>query len=727
LCRLCRVLLLHSNCASNGLKKCVIAKEVIALAPGNIDESLLDLFIFETSQNIEQLEQIILDYEKESSFTADAINEIFRIMHTIKGSAAMMMFENISSVAHKVEDMFYFIREHSADDIDYGDVADLVLESLDFIRCEMAKINTGTSADGDGAAIAAKIAASLQQKKDKYQNEQQSVTAATADNVVNEEPITKKLHNYAANDENIPVVNKKTYKANIYFDEECQMESLRAFDIINKICQFAEVVEYQPGDIMDNDNSASIIRENGFEVVFKTSGSYTNIDEFFSKLLFIRKYQLKEITEASLPQTEADVTPKIHIDDKTEQKPKAAAMSTAAPADNHTAPVATMINVNVVKLDKLMDLVGEMVISEAMVVENPDLKGLEIENFSKAARQLHKITCELQDTVMSIRMVPLADVFQKMHRVVRDMCKKLGKDVKLEIIGEETEADKNIITHLSDPLMHLVRNCIDHGIESEEERLKNNKPKAGKVTLEARNAGNDVLVIVRDDGMGLDKKKILAKAKKNGLLKKDSSEMSDSEIFNLIFIPGFSTNDNITEFSGRGVGMDVVTSNIEEVGGSVSVESTEGVGTAITIKIPLTLAIIDGMNVQVGDSLYTIPTISIKESFFPKLKDLITDPDGNEMIMVRGQCYAIVRLHQCFNVKSEITDFTQGIFIMVEQYEKTVCIFADQLLGQQQVVVKTLPRYIKNNFKVNGLSGCTLLGNGGISLILDAGWFTGMK
>ena len=276
----------------------------------------------------------------------------------------------------------------------------------------------------------------------------------------------------------------------------------------------------------------------------------------------------------------------------------------------------------------------------------------------------------------------------------------------------ETQADKNIITHLSDPLMHLVRNCIDHGIEVAEERLKNNKPKAGKVTLEARNAGNDVLVIVRDDGSGLDKEKILEKAKKNGLLKKDPVDMSDSEIYNLVFIPGFSTNEKITEYSGRGVGMDVVVvRNIEEVGGSVSVDSTEGIGTSITIKIPLTLAIIDGMNVRVGKSCYTIPIISIKESFRPKVEDIIIDPDGNEMIMVRGQCYAVVRLHKCFNVKTEIRDFTQGIFIMVEQYGKTVCIFADELIGQQQVVVKTLPSYIKKTYKIYGLAGCTLLGD----------------
>ena len=374
---------------------------------------------------------------------------------------------------------------------------------------------------------------------------------------------------------------------------------------------------------------------------------------------------------------------------------------------------------NVAKLDKLMDLVGEMVIAEAMVIQNPDLRGLELENFHTASRHLHKITTELQDMVMSIRMVPLANTFHKMHRIVRDMCKKLDKEVKLEIIGEETEVDKNIIEHISDPLMHLVRNSIDHGIELPSEREAKGKPAVGIITLEAKNSGSDVLVIIRDDGKGLNKEKILSRARENELLTKPENEMTDKEIYNLIFIPGFSTKEKISEFSGRGVGMDVVTKNIEEVGGSASIDSIEGKGTTITLKIPLTLAIIDGMTVRVGHSRYTIPITAIKESFRPGENDVFRDPDGNEMIMVRGECYSILRLHKCYDVKTDITEFTEGILIMVEQDERIICLFADELVGQQQVVVKTLPNYIKNTRKIQGLAGCTLLGDGSISLILD--------
>lgn len=371
------------------------------------------------------------------------------------------------------------------------------------------------------------------------------------------------------------------------------------------------------------------------------------------------------------------------------------------------------------KADRLMDLIGELVISESMVTQNPDLIGLEIDNFQKSARQLRKIISEMQDTVMSIRMVPLSATFQKMNRIVRDMSKKMDKQVKLTIIGEETEVDKNIIEHISDPLMHLVRNSIDHGIETVEERIDKGKQQVGNLVLEAKNAGSDVLIIVKDDGKGLNEEKILEKARNNGLLTKDESEMSKKEIFNLIFLPGFSTKEAVSEFSGRGVGMDVVVKNIEKIGGTVSVDSVLEFGTSITIKIPLTLAIIDGMNVRVGNSRYTLPTSSIKEFFRPKESDIIKDPDNNEIIMVRGQCYPILRLNEHFSIRTDTNKLSDGILIMIEQDEKWVCILVDELLGQQQVVVKALPDYIKNIRNIKDLAGCTLLGDGNISLIID--------
>ena len=368
-----------------------------------------------------------------------------------------------------------------------------------------------------------------------------------------------------------------------------------------------------------------------------------------------------------------------------------------------------------------MDLVGELVIAEAMVTQNPELKELELDDFHKAARQLRKISSELQDLVMSIGMVALAKRFNKMHRIVRDMCKKLDKEVNLNIIGEETGVDKNIIDSISDPLMHLVRNAVDHGIESAEERKQSGKPEFGTVTLEARNEGGDVLVLIKDDGRGLNIDKLLERAKANGVLRKEPEDMTDKEVYQLIFLPGFSTKDSVTEFSGRGVGMDVVAKNIESIGGTVSVDSIPGSGTTMIIKIPLTLAIIDGMNIRVGTSSYTLPTTMIKQSFRANHDDIITDPNGNEMIMVRGNVYPILRLSELHSVQTEVQHLSEGILIMVEHADKSFCLFADELIGQQQVVVKALPPVLQQLKKVEGLAGCTLLGDGSISLILDVG------
>ena len=383
----------------------------------------------------------------------------------------------------------------------------------------------------------------------------------------------------------------------------------------------------------------------------------------------------------------------------------------------------SIISVNVEKLDKLMDMVGELVISEAMVSQNPEVKAMEIESFEKASRQLHKISNELQDMVMDIRMVPLSNTFMKMRRIVRDMTRKLEKNVDLIIYGEETEVDKNIIEKIADPLMHIIRNSIDHGIEEESKRIENNKESTGKIILEAKNTGSDVLIIIKDDGKGLDKESIYNKAKDNGLIRKEISDMSDREIYSLIMYPGFSTKESVTEFSGRGVGMDVVSKNIESIGGSVIVDSEFGVGTTIILKIPLTLAIIEGMNLKVGETRFTVPIVSIKESFRVRNEQVFKDTEGQEMIMVRGLCYPILRLHSFYNIDTKRTVFDNGILIMVEEDEKSCCLFADELLGQQQVVVKSLPNYIKKYKQIKGLGGCTLLGDGSISLILNVNEF----
>ncbi len=684
----------------------------------SINDPILDMYIFETTTQIEQLESVVLDSEKSNSYSTDAVNNIFRVMHTIKGSSAMMLFNNISLLSHAMEDLFYFIREEKPQSYDCSALSDLILEGVDFIKIELEKIKCGDSPDGDANGLIENIKLFLAVLKQVSPDNNQEV---------NEQLLDEKQLYKIPHENNIVQNYGNTYKAHIYFEEGCEMENIRAYTIIHSLNDITDEVHCIPEDIIENEDSSQIIREKGFIIFFKADRSYQQMQEFFMQTIFLRKLELnqldddKEFKELSMSKETISEESTINTPKIQEKKIQEKKIQEKAEKEGQSSTAQGIISVSITKLNKLMDLVGEMVVAEAMVTQNPDLKGLELDNFHKAARQLQKISRELQDSVMSIRMVPISSTFHKMHRIMRDMSKKLDKEVSLEIIGEETEVDKNIIEHISDPLMHVVRNSIDHGLEATEDRIAKGKPQIGTVTLEARNAGSDVLIIVKDDGRGLNREKILKRARENGLLNKSENEMSDKEIYSLIFLPGFSTNESITEFSGRGVGMDVVVKNIESVGGTVYVDSIPEAGTTITMKIPLTLAIIDGMNIRVGSSRYTIPTTDIRESFRPKENDIIKDPDGNEMIMVRGKCYPILRLHEVYKLKSDTININEGVIIMVENGEETLCIFADELIGQQQVVVKVLPKYLK---KIRGLAGCTILGDGNISLIIDV---TGFK
>lgn len=680
-------------------------------------EPMLELYLFETTQLIEQLEQIILDSEKVGEFGTEEVNEIFRIMHTIKGSSAMMLYDNISTLAHSVEDMFFYIREDKPEGLDHRKITDLILEAIDFTKGEVEKIEASEDADGDATELLERIKSLLAEfKGDSSKKEESKVEAPKVQYYIgqNSTETSKKMY---------------PYEAHIFFDEGCGMENIRAFTAIHNIKDVASDITHFPENIVDNADAEEIIKNEGFKIFFNTDLGYDEIHEVLSGILFLRDLELKSLLDENQEDEEdEDVEkeppvisleePEIKIPEVLVKKKEKEREKEKEQTQQGASQKQNLISVSVLKLDKLMDLVGELVISEAMVTQHPEIQGLALEGFLKASRQLRKITGELQDTVMSIRMVPLTATFQKMNRIVRDMSKKLNKDVQLRIIGEETEVDKNIIEQISDPLMHVIRNSVDHGLESREERKKTDKEQVGTITLEAKNAGGDVWIIVKDDGKGIDRERVLEKARNNGMIKKPEDELTDKEIYSFIFLPGFSTNEVVTEFSGRGVGMDVAVKNIQKIGGTISVDSSLGEGTTVVIKIPLTLAIIDGMTLGVGNARYTIQTISIKESFRPKKKDIIIDPDGNEMIIIRGVSYPILRLHKYYNIPDSREDISEGILLMVEDEDKGICLFADELIGEQQVVVKALPDYLR---KVNGIAGCTLLGDGSISLILDVG------
>jgi len=384
-------------------------------------------------------------------------------------------------------------------------------------------------------------------------------------------------------------------------------------------------------------------------------------------------------------------------------------------SDKAGAVETTSIRVGVEKVDQLINLVGELVITQAMIDQRVSaLDPVQHEKLINSVTQLTRNTRDLQESVMSIRMMPMDFVFSRFPRMVRDLATKLNKKVEFVTEGATTELDKGLIERIVDPLTHLVRNSVDHGVEMPEVRKAARKPETGRLTLSAAHKGGSIVIEVTDDGAGLNRDKLLAKAKSNGL---DVSEsMSDSEVFGLIFAPGFSTAEVVTDVSGRGVGMDVVKRNIAAMGGSIEIRSAIGFGTTISIALPLTLAILDGMSVSLGDSLYVLPLNLIVETMQPKMEDIKTVTSAGLMVHVRGEYLPIIPLYALFNQDTEITHPTEGVLVIIEAEGKKAALFVDSLVGQQQVVIKSLETNFK---KIQGISGATIMGDGSVALIID--------
>lgn len=743
-------------------------------------ESMADMFVFETTSLLEQLEQILMKTESENSFGDEEINEIFRIMHTIKGSSAMMGLENMSHLAHAAEDLFYIIREDRPEIKDSSELYDLIFTASDLLRAELDMIGDDTPPTDFSEvmdnihAYAAKLKGDKKPEQAPEAKEEplvlkdgmtavrvhfeegtgmialraavlvnsigaMCISVNTIPSELEGEQAEKKIASdglvicFAADDPDAvmsalsegtavtsveeissdapkPVKKKKKEKSGegshlttvrVMFEPDCKMENLRALMVVNNIRDDCSEIYFSPENIEEDQSTAAIIRTDGFIIRYKSELSDEEILRQIGETPSVKSVDMIT-TETAKKKDEGGRHGETKKQVKTERK-------------------QSLVSVNLAKLDQLLNMMGEIVIAEAMVTSNPDLKGLKLDNFQKAARQLRKLNSEMQDIVMSIRMVPISGAFNKMTRIVRDMKVKLGKEAELVFEGEDTEVDKSVIDNLNDPLMHMVRNSMDHGIEDwQDERLAAGKPPVGKITLSAYSSSGEVVISVSDDGKGMDPQKLLAKAEANGILTKPRSEYTDKEAYGLIMLPGFSTNDEITEYSGRGVGMDVVKQSIEKLGGTVSVDSRKGSGTTFTIKIPLSLSIVDGMEVSVGASIFTIPINYIKESF--KLRDgqLITDTDGMEMIMIRGECFPLIRLSQLYELEGGFSELSDGIIILVESDGRSACLFADELIGEQQVVIKPFsPLLLGFGVKQNGMAGCSILGDGSITIILD--------
>ncbi|WP_310603337.1 chemotaxis protein CheA [Anaerosporobacter sp.] len=699
-------------------------------------EGMLDMYLYENRQLLEQLEATMLEKKDDDKFDDVTIGEFFRVMHTIKGSSGIMMFDDITKIAHKLEDVFYYLRETQPDNVPQLELVDYIFKVADFISGEFDKIGNGDAPDGSSEQLIKQIEDFL--VKIKSNMSESGVELPPENKYVEPEQF------YIAP---VAVQSSKYYYIIMNYRKDTDMVNIRAYTATYSLKEIAEELFYEPQDIVSDEKCGEIILAEGFKMFLQTKSSIEEVKSLIDGS-GVESIDMHECTKEEFEHGFEIEPAKIIIDldsdvetiennqkikdeaakskepepgdyvikSKEPGKPKQLAKNTQAKPEQQS-----FISVNIKKMDELMDLIGEIVIAQSVVLQNQDLKvpGLNLSNFQKAAAQLTKFTSELQDVIMSMRMVSLTNTFQKMNRVVFDIYRKLGKQIDMQMIGADTEVDKNIIERISDPLMHLIRNSVDHGIETPEERVRKGKSERGTIVLEAKNEGGKVFISVRDDGNGLNASKLYNKAKKNGLLgDKLESDFTKKEMYQFITYPGFSTKEEVTEYSGRGVGMDVVVKNIQEVGGVLDIDSEEGNGSVMILKIPLTLAIINGIVMTVGNSTFVVETSAVKEIMSVKEENLIHEPNGEEFVMVRGECLPVVRLEERYGISNASTDIHSGIMIILEHEGQKLGMFVDKMLGEQEIVVKPIPSYIK---KIKGLSGCTQLGDGRIALIIDTG------
>ncbi len=694
----------------------------------NINETLLATFLFETNSLLSSLDDLLLRAEQEGDFSVDDVNEIFRSMHTIKGASAMMEFQPLMELSHHIEDLFFEIRENGTgifNESQKSVLFNLLFKCTDRLRQDVEKVEASESLINDIEPLIEEIDNLLNEVKGGG-----SVSAVSSEEVKSNSTDPNFSSDYP-------------FYLHILFDEDCGMENVRALIVANALREHSIDLIIHPADIDSNSDTATFIASEGFFIGIKTEEDVELGISALNSISNMRSYEVVanpaflalQDEAPNLMETAKKEEPKKETAKKEEVKkeaPKKETPKKAPPAGdpndisnqikNINQSKQSLISVKLDKLDNLMAIVGEIVITESMVAASPELEGLKLDAFLKSIRSLRKLTDDLQDIVMSLRMVPVSGVFQKMNRIVRDMSKALNKDVKLTIIGEETEVDKTIVDSIGDPIMHIVRNAMDHGIEKDvQDRIDAGKNPQGEIILSAKNTGSEVIIQIENDGADINTDAILAKAERKGLLTKAPSEYSNHEIINFLTMAGFSTNSEVTEYSGRGVGLDVVKKNVESIGGNVTITNNKGENYCVTLKIPLTLAIVSGMEVACGHDIFTIPINNIRQSFIAKNEDIVLDVENNELINYMGNFYPIIRLNDTYNIKDSAKDLEDGILIWLESGSCSYCLFVDKLIGEQQVVVKPLPSYLNNfDIKRSGISGCTILGNGNISLIIDA-------
>ncbi len=685
----------------------------------------LEVFIDESKEHLQEMNETLLKLEEDFS-NVDLLNDIFRVAHTIKGMSGTMGFSKVADLTHEMENVLHICRskELAVDDI----IIDTLFECFDGLEEYIDNLSrTGNEGDLDTSELVNKL---------NYIAKNKTTVGALGGNfgedkgseAVVSEPVSSVDESFSIELSDLPDVFFKgikdqgllPFQVKIILSEDCALRAARAFMAITTLEQFGEMVKISPS-VQDIENENF---EFSFETLYLSKLDHNLLREELINIseieeVLIREISAEEIDALKAAQAEASKdgeeenflknSKRFAKKDKSDKDKKKEEEEKTKAKSNKT------VRVDIDRLDNLMNLVSELIIVKTRLDDNSS-SGSE-QGMGETIEYLERITTSLHDAVMKVRMVPVERTFNRFPRLVRDLSKDLGKKIKLVMTGEETEVDRTVIDEIGDPLIHLIRNSIDHGIEDESKRLERGKPAEGTVHLMAYPDGNSVVIEVKDDGNGINVEAIANKAISKGIITEEQVEtMSDHDIINLLFMPGFSMAKEITDISGRGVGLDVVRSKIEALSGNVEVESVHGEGTTFIIRLPLTLAIIQALMVNLGEEKYAIPLNNIKIIISIE-KEQISMVQNQEVILYRDQTLPIIRLGDELEVPNREEDPDHMTVVIVKKGSVEAGLVVDGLIGQQEIVIKSLGKYLGG---VKAIAGATILGNGGVALIVDS-------
>jgi len=674
----------------------------------------MEIFIDESKEHLQSMNRVLLDLENNMS-DVQPVNEIFRVAHTIKGMSGTMGFTKVADLTHEMENVLHMVRNHEIDVNGY--IIDILFECFDSLEGQITHIEeNGSESDEENITLVNKLKEIVRTKSNSPSGE----VAQEAALIAVEEKVQA-----ASDDFHVDVIQTSVaalrqsvadgfsvMKIRVNLSESCMLKAARAFIIFNSLENLGEVLLSHPSaeDIEDEKFETS------FEVLYITKESEASIRAMFETISEIDKIDIEMVDE--LPEEiggeNVEVTEsKAAVEAVEEVKADPVQQAKTGSAKSKTSKT---VRVDIDRLDNLMNLVSELIIVKTSMEEH-DTDGNK-SNMSDAVEYLERITTSLHNAVMKVRMVPVERVFNRFPRMVRDLAKDLDKKIKLIMTGQETEVDRTVVDEIADPLIHLIRNSIDHGIEAPSEREARGKSAHGTVNLKAYPEGNNVVIEVDDDGNGIDPKKIAGKVVSKGLLtEKEVENMSDKDILNLLFMPGFSTAEQVTDLSGRGVGLDVVKSKIASLGGSVDILSEVGKGSKFVIRLPLTLAIIQALMVYLDDEKYALPLNNISEITTIKSSS-ISMLQNQEVVLYRDSTIPIIRMKEVLELRdpSERESVEELTVVIVRKGSELAGLVVDSLIGQQEIVIKSLGSYLKG---IPAIAGATILGNGGVALIVD--------